>query len=126
MTDLLNKINTLIRARVEGFLSQDLGLSLSRSERAPLSADRLGKDIDREVAALRQRIDAALERDEGLQAQIATLRQEAADWDLKADNALLEKDEATARHAVAQMQRVEQRAACWKPIWPSFAAIRRN
>lgn len=123
MTDLLNKINTLIRARVEGFLSEDLGLSLGRSGRTPLSADRLGKDIDREVAALRRRIDAALEHDENLQAQIAALRQEAADWDLKADNALLEKDDAAARHAVAQMQRLEQRAAL---LEADLARLRRD
>gem|GEM_PF-2764519 len=123
MTDLLSKINTLIRARVEGFLSEDLGLPLGRPGRAPLSADRLGKDIDREVAALRRRIDAALERDENLQTQIAALRQEAADWDLKADNALLEKDEATARHAVAQIQRLEERAAL---LEADLAQLRRN
>ncbi len=111
MSSLLNKINTLLRSRVEGFLEEDLRLGGNRERRSLLSADRLGGDIDREISALRERIEQAIGYEEDLQAQIDALRQEAADWDLQADNALLDNDEVTARNALARMKRAEQKAS---------------
>jgi phage shock protein A len=111
MSGLLNKINTLFRARIENFLEEDLHLTRNRDRRELLSADQLGQDIDREVTALRQRIEQAITHEEKLQTEIDALRQEASDWDLQADNALLKGDEVTARHALAQMKRTEQKAA---------------
>lgn len=103
MADLWTKVNALLRARVERFLEDDLHLPLGGR------SDRLGRNIDGEIAALRQQIDSALDREEQLEAQIAALRQEAATWDAQADNALLQGDEATARYALGQMQNVERR-----------------
>lgn len=111
MSSLLNKISTLLRARIEEFLEEELRFSSSPDQRELLSASRLGKDVDREIEALRRRIDEAITHEEKLQEEIDALRQEATDWDLRADNALLTHDEAAARHAVLQMQRAEQLAA---------------
>lgn len=111
MSSLLNKISTLLRARIEDFLEEDLRLSSGPDRRELLSANRLGKDVDREIEALRRRIDEAITHEEKLQEEIDALRQEAADWDLRADNALLAGDEAAARHAVLQMQHAERSAA---------------
>lgn len=110
MSSLLDKINTLLRSRVESFLEEDLRLGGSRERRSLLSAERLGGDIDREIAALRERIEQAISYEENRQAEIDALHQEAADWDLKADNALLNNDEVTARNALARMKRAEQKA----------------
>ncbi len=111
MSSLLNKISTLLRARIEAFLDEELRLSSGPGRRELLSASQLGKDVDREIEALRRRIDEAITHEEKLQEEIDALRQEAADWDLRADNALLAGDEAAARHAVMQMQHAERSAA---------------
>ncbi len=111
MTGLLNKINTLIRSRIESFLEEDLRLPGSRERGELLSADRLGANIDQEIVALRRRIDQAITHEENLQTAIDALRQEASDWDIQADNALLQGDEIAARHALEQFKRTEQKAA---------------
>ncbi len=110
MASFFGKISTLIKARVENFLEEDLHLPQNRDRREILSSERLGKGIDAEIAALRQRIDEALDYEEGLEVEIDALHQEASDWDMRANNALAANDEPTAHHAVAQMQRIDQHA----------------
>ena len=68
-----------------------------------------GKNVDRDVAALRQRINQALDDEDRMTAEIGALQGQIADWDQQADRALTQGDEATARHAVRQMQLVQQR-----------------
>jgi phage shock protein A len=70
---------------------------------------KLGKNIDREVAALRQRIDQALDDEDRMTADIQALQRQIDDWDQQADRALVKGDEATARHAVRQMRLQQQR-----------------
>ncbi len=110
MSSLLNKINTLLRSRIEAFLADDLGLSAGQ-QRGVLAAGRLGTHIDREIAALRKHIDEAITYEETLQAEIDALRQEAAGQSRRADKALLHQDEATARRALAEMTTLERKAA---------------
>jgi phage shock protein A len=110
MAGFFQKINTLLRAQLDSFLEEDVHRPAAGDRATLLSADRLGKDVDAEIKALRQRIDEALNYEEDLQEQIDALRQEASDWDLQADNALLNGEEATARHALNQMKTTEQRA----------------
>lgn len=111
MPGLFDKINTLLRARVESFLEDDLRLPHHRDRRGLLAADQLGGNIDAEIAALRQQIEDAITYEEQLQAEISTLLDQAADWDARADNALLEEDESTARQAVAGLKRLRQQIA---------------
>ena len=110
MAGLFQKINTLLKARIDTFLEEDLRLARRPDAENLLSADRLGKDVDREISALRQRIEEALTYEDALQEKIEALRQEASDADLQADRALLDGAKDTARQAVEQLRRLEQQA----------------
>lgn len=110
MSGLFQKINTLLKARIDSFLEEDLRLSRQPDENALLTAGRLGKDVDQEVAALRQRIEEALNYEDSLQEKIDALRQEASDLDGEADDALRGGQEDTARRALEQMRRLQQQA----------------
>jgi phage shock protein A len=110
MAGLFQKINTLLKARIDSFLEEDLHLPQRPDTDALLSAARLGKDVDREISALRQRIEEALTYEDTLQEKIDALRQEASDSDSQADQALLQGQEDAARQAVEHMRRLEQQA----------------
>lgn len=110
MAGLFQKINTLLKARIDTFLEEDLRLARRPEAESLLSANRLGKDVDREISALRQRIEEALTYEDALQEKIEALRQEASDSDVQADRALLNREEDVARQAVEHMRRLEQQA----------------
>jgi phage shock protein A len=111
MAGLFQKINTLLKARIDSFLEEDLHLTRRPDSETLLSASRLGKDVDREISALRQRIEDALNYEDELQEKIEALRQEAADADAQADQALVDGEEDVARQAVEHMRRLDQQAA---------------
>ena len=67
--------------------------------------------MDREIVALRQHIDEALNEEDRMTAEIDALQRQIADWDQQADRALTAGDDATARHAVRQVQLLQQRLA---------------
>jgi phage shock protein A len=102
--NLTDKLNTLIRSRVQGAID-DLN---PRRRDQPLKPD---KNVERDVAAMRQRINQALDDEDQMTAEINALQGQVEDWDQQADRALTQGDEAAARHAVRQMQLVEQRQA---------------
>ncbi len=104
MDDLFKKLNTLVKASVNDLLGD------RKTDRGskPL---RLGKDVDREIAALRKRITEALDYEDKLQARVQELAREVERWDKQADDAILKDDDAAARHAAEQMQRAQQRFA---------------
>ena len=110
MAGLFQKINTLLKSRIDSFLEEDLRLARHPEDESLLSARRLGKDVDREISALRQRIEEALNYEDTLQEKIDALRQEASDFDAKADQALLNGEEDAARQAVEHMRRLEHEA----------------
>ncbi|MBN2305219.1 MAG: PspA/IM30 family protein [Anaerolineae bacterium] len=103
MSGLLNKLNTLVRARIQGVLGDDPDRPHKRGKQDRLAQS--GKDID----ALRQQIDRALSDEERMQANLQTLQRQIADWDRQADRALEAGDEATARHAIQQIKVQQQR-----------------
>ncbi|NPV67496.1 MAG: hypothetical protein HPY64_10160 [Anaerolineae bacterium] len=105
MARLFNKLNTLLRASIEGFLEDDLRLSRGHRDTPR------GKALDREIEALRREISAALDYEDDLQTRIDALRQDASDLDLQADNALLTHQQEVARQALAQLKRTEQQIA---------------
>jgi chromosome segregation ATPase len=108
MADLMGKLNVLVRSSIQGVLRDE---GKRRRKRGPVpSLSALGDDIDQEVAALRQQIDRALDDEERLVADLDALQRQSADWDDQADQALRRGDEATARHAIRQMQTLQQRA----------------
>jgi phage shock protein A len=103
MTDLFKKLNVLIKAGLNDILPE--------TPDRRIQPVRLGKDIDREVGALRQRINEAIQYEETLQAKARVLREEIARWDQQADEAVQRGNDAVARHAIDQMKRAEQRLA---------------
>jgi phage shock protein A len=106
MSSLIDKLNVLVKSSVHGVLGDDS--PRAKRHRAPLSQAHLGKDIDREIAALRQQVDSALDDEDRMEADILNQQRQIADWDQQADQALTQGDEAAARYAVRQMQ-LEQR-----------------
>ncbi len=109
MARLFSKINTLLRARVEDFLEEDL--RLPRGRRSERRAVPGSKALSREIEALRREIEAALDYEDDLQTRIDALRQDASDLDLQADNALLAYQEELARRSLEQLKRTEQQIA---------------
>lgn len=107
MTDLFKKLNTLMKAGLNDLLGDDLAVGAPR--RKPITPERLGKDVDREIVALRQRVNEAVDYEGKLRQQVETLESEVARWDRQADDAVAAGSDAAARHAIDQMQRAEQR-----------------
>ena len=99
MADLFRKLNTLVKSNV-GDLTPD-----NFRQRLP----GLGKDMDREIAGLRERINEAIEHEDTLQKRVVELRQEVEQFDQQADEAVKQGNDAQARHLIAQMQRTQQR-----------------
>lgn len=95
MAKLFGKLNVLVRSSINNVLGDDPDRS-----RSP----RLGKNMDRNVEAMRQQVNQALDDEDRQLADIEALRQQIASWDQQADQALSKGDDATARHAVQQMQ----------------------
>jgi phage shock protein A len=106
MTDLFKKLNVLVKAGL-GDLLGDVAQGRSRTP-AP---GQLGKNIDREIAGLRRRINEALDHEDRLKAQVQKLEDEIAGLDARADQAVTNDNDAEARYLIEQMQRVEQRLA---------------
>lgn len=103
MDDLFKKLNVLVKAAVHDVLGD------SPQQRGALP--KLGKEMDREITQLRQRINEALSFEDGLQARVQSIQAEINQWDEKADVFLKEGNDANARYAVEQMQRAQQRLA---------------
>ncbi|MBZ0277046.1 MAG: hypothetical protein K8I60_12930, partial [Anaerolineae bacterium] len=92
MDDLFKKLNTLIKSSLADVLGEDA--LPGKSRRARLDPRHLGKDVDREVATLRGRINDALAYEDELQRRVQTLEAEVARWDQQADSALQNQDES--------------------------------
>ena len=102
MDSLFKKLNVLIKSSLHDIVSDE-------SSRPAASAPRLGKDIDREIAALRQRVNDAMRYEDDLKARIRMLEDEVARFDLQADEAMESRRDEQARYLVEQMQRAQQR-----------------
>jgi len=107
MANLFKKLNTLVKASVNNALGDDLALGGSR--RRQLTPQKLGKNIDREIEALRQRVNEALEYEDQLKAKARSVQAEVEQWDAQADAAVAEGRDEVARHAIDQMKRAQQR-----------------
>lgn len=108
MSDLIDKLNVLLRANLDTFLGRS-GEDATPPKRLP--PEQLGKDVDREIAALRRQIDAALNKEEDIKARLEGLRGQIEQYDHAADAALERGDEGAARATVQQMQAARKRAA---------------
>ncbi len=102
MSDFISKLNVLVRASLNSVASGD---TLRR-----IPPERIGTDIDGEIAALRQHIDEALNAEDAMQARLGDLTAQIETLDQSADAALLAGDDAKARAIVQQITR-QQTAA---------------
>lgn len=108
MSDLIDKLNVLLRANLDTFLGRS-GEDATPPKRLP--PEQLGKDVDREIAALRRQIDTALNKEEDIKGRLGALRVQIEQYDRAADAALERGDESAARATVQQMQAARKRAA---------------
>lgn len=109
MADLLDKLNTLLRANLNSFLSG----SGNREEgsRARLTPDKLGGDVDREIAALRKQVDDALRDEDAQRARLDAMQKQLVDLDQEIDQLLERGDDAQARQLAAQLKRQQQKVS---------------
>ena len=102
MNDFLKKLNVLVKASVNDRIG-GVGDSMKRPH--------VGKMMDDNIQALRQRINEAVDYEDEIQARIRQFEDEAARWDKQADEAVAQGNDTNARYAIEQMKRAEQRAA---------------
>lgn len=105
MNDMFKKLNVLVKSSLNDLLGD---VTHPRFRIAP---EHLGKDVDREIAMLRGKINEAVEYEGQLQARVQQLQDEVARWDQQADAAVAAQDDVQARYAIEQMKRAEQRLA---------------
>ena len=109
MADFFKKLNVLVKASVNDLLGEDRAIGGAR--RKPLTPDKLGKNVDQEIASLRQRINEALDYEDQLQTRVQSVQAEVEKWDQQADDAVARGDDELARYDIEQMQRAQQRLA---------------
>ena len=109
MSDLFKKLNVLVKAGISDLLGEEN--TAGRTRRRSLRPEQLGKDIDREISSLRQRINEALDYEDELLAKVRSLSDEVARWDVQADEAVAAGNDAAARDAIDRMQSAQRRLA---------------
>jgi chromosome segregation ATPase len=100
MTDFFKKLNLLLRTNLP-----DLPLGSEPSTTPP----RLGKNVDREIAALNDRVRDAYAYEEQLKTRIDTLDADVLRLDQAADDALAEGREEQARYHIEHLKRSQAR-----------------
>lgn len=108
MSDLISKLNVLIRATVNSPRGSDEHTDGSRS--LPRAAAHLSDAaVDAQIAALRQHINAALDAEDTLRRKIENGQAEADQINQQIDAALQNGDGSTARVLVQRLQQQRQR-----------------
>jgi phage shock protein A len=106
MSDFFKKLNVLVKASLNELA--DVESHVRRWQRA---SGKPGVDVERDVRALRERVDEALAYEDELAARVQALQVELEQWDTAADEAVAAGQDEKARYAVEQVQRVNQRLA---------------
>jgi hypothetical protein len=101
MPGLLDTLNTLVRASLNNIPTTG----------GRIAPERLGKDIDGEISALRKKIDEALNVEDGMQKRLDDMNRQITQYDQQADDSLQRNDESNARYSLQQMKRLQQQAA---------------
>ena len=105
MPSLFDKINTLVNAQVNDLLGNSPRSPLARVK---LKAEDAEKNPRQSARSLRQRLEAAIEYEDELQANIAALQRELADLDHQVDRGLRAGDEYGARRLQNQLNFKQQ------------------
>lgn len=111
MSDLIDKLNLLVRARVNSALSGSGGAeSRPSTPRRPPSDDvpLTTKEAEREIRDLRKHIDDALNAEDEMKRKIEAGQSQSSAYDQQADSALTQGQEDAARGYIQQMQRTER------------------
>ncbi len=101
MTDLFKKLNLLLRSSLP-----DVTSPAGEARPAP---PRLGKDVDREIAALNDRVRDAHAYEAQLKARADKLEAEIFALDEAADSAVADGQEDTARYHIEHLKRAQAR-----------------
>ena len=105
MSSLFDKIATLVNAQVNDLLGKNPTSPLARIR---LNADEAEKNPRDSAAALRRRLDEAVDFEEVLQDKIDALMGEAADLDAQIDVSVRQGDEFGARRLQGQLNIKQQ------------------
>jgi len=109
MSDIFQKLNVLLRAGMRDLVGEDpLNLSTIRNILQP---EQLGKDFEHEVAALREKINEALDYEEMLSKRVQDLQIEAEDLNEQANRAVAAGEQERARNLLVERERTMQRLA---------------
>ena len=110
MSDLINKLNVLIRATVSSGLSAGGAPGDDRDRATPRPAQHLSDQaVDAQIKTLRQHIDAALNAEDGMRQKIENAQNQNDQLDQQVDAALLDGDSANARVLAQRLQQQRQR-----------------
>ncbi|MHB8625631.1 MAG: PspA/IM30 family protein [Aggregatilineales bacterium] len=109
MSDLIDKLNTLIRAKVNSSLGGSGAGAGDRDDNrhSPIS----DREIDAQLGTLRQQIDVALNAEDGMQKRLDDANAQIDALDRQVDAALLDGNDTQARTLTQQLQRQRQQAA---------------
>ena len=105
MSNLFDKIATLVNAQVNDFLGRNPRSPLARIQ---FNAEEAEKNPRRSVQSLRRRLAEAIAYEDELQARIETLTQAALELDRQADGRLRSGDELAARRLQGQLNMKRQ------------------
>ena len=105
MSDLFDKISTLINAQLNDFLGKNPRSPLSRIR---LDADEAEENPQRSARSLRQRLDEAIDYEDELQARIDQRMREVVELDKLVDEMLGSGDEYSAQRLQGQLNMKQQ------------------
>lgn len=108
MSDLFDKISTLINAQLNDIMGKNPRSPLARIK---LNADDAEKNPQGSARSLRQRLDEAIDYEDELQAKIDDRMREAAELDKLVDEVLSSGDEYSAQRLQGQLNMKQQQLA---------------
>ncbi|MCY4062252.1 MAG: hypothetical protein OXG53_07785 [Chloroflexi bacterium] len=105
MSDIFDKISTLINAQLNDFLGKNPRSPLARIQ---LQADEAEKNPQRSAQSLRQRLEEAIEYEDELQARIEERMRAVVELDKLVDDMLRSGDEVSAERLQNQLNMKQQ------------------
>ena len=105
MSNIFDKINTLVNAQVNDLLGRNPKSPLARIK---LNSDEIEANPRRTAQSLHQRLEEGLAYEGELEAKIQQIREEAVILDEQADKQVKSGDEFGARRALSQLQLKQQ------------------
>lgn len=105
MSDIFDKISTLVNAQLNDFLGKNPKSPLARIQ---LNADEAEKNPQRSANSLRQRLEEAIEYEDELQARIEDRMRAVVELDKLVDDMLRSGDEVSAQRLQNQLNMKQQ------------------